>query len=167
MVDALGLKSTLRKSVHRRRLCRLLFHRLFIRIVGRLYLRLEHTLVNFVVQREKLPEKNPLVLVLDPRILLIELLLYFVELDRVNLLYRRVDIELGVPASPHILQEHGRRLNLADPSQAVLQTLVGAHPLANARSEVHQRGVQFVISAQDVLHGRSWLGHLGGRLRIQ
>ena len=116
------------------------------------------------MQREKLPEQNPLVLVLDPRILLIELLLYFVELDRVNLLDRRVDIELRVPASPHVLQEQGRRLDLANPRQAVLQALIRPHPITNARPKVHQGGFKFVISAQDVLHGRSRLGHLGCRL---
>ena len=66
--------------------------RLLVRVVGRLHLRLEHALVDFVMKSEKLSEQNLLVLILDSRVLFIELLLNFVKLSRVDLLDRCVNI---------------------------------------------------------------------------
>ena len=66
--------------------------RLLVRVVCRLYLRLEHALVDFVMKSEKLSEQNLLVLILDSRVLFIELLLNLVKLSRVDLLDRCVNI---------------------------------------------------------------------------
>ena len=54
--------------------------------VVRFYLRLQHTCVDLVVQREELSEQNFLVLVLDCRVLFEEYLLDFIQLNLVYLL---------------------------------------------------------------------------------
>ena len=51
---------------------------LFVRVVGGLYLRLEHALIDFMVQGEELSEQNLLVPILYSRVLFIELFLNFV-----------------------------------------------------------------------------------------
>ena len=87
-----------------------------IRIVSRLYLWLKHTSVYFVVQSEELSEQDLLVMVFNVGVLLKELLLEFVEFNRVYLLNWVVDIELRVPATPNFLYHHCRGLNFADTS---------------------------------------------------
>ena len=73
-----------------------------------------------MVQGEELSEQNLLVPILYSRVLFIELFLNFVELSRVDLLYRCIDIQLRVPASANVLKHHSRSLNFADPRQAIL-----------------------------------------------
>ena len=99
------------------------------RPIVRLQLRLEHARAHFVVQGEELPEQDLLVFVLDGRVLLNELALQLFHLDRLHHHHGGVNVHLRVPAAPQIwLQHHGRGLDLAYASDAIVEAVVMEAP---------------------------------------
>ena len=75
-------------------------------------LRQEHTRVDFVVQSEKLAEKDFLVFVFYRRVLLCKLPLKPLQFAWLQHQNRRIDVQLRVPPAAYFLQHHRRRMDL-------------------------------------------------------